>query len=249
MVSYSHITVENKSLKPIGEGLTDLLLGPEVGVSGQKALRGYVDSLIQTFENCRSGLSNEMIKAGEPAAQDFFLDLYNKELPRLQKAIEVNEAYLSDQARNDFVGEVRALLRKVVIPAYVRLAFTFTPRERNDFFLLPHKLHFIERIGWVVAGILMGGFVVWAPFIPLWSKEWILPFFLSGLIYPDLRKYFSVKRYEGELNRMVAKADLEIDRIEMAYLTGEKLSPEILGADDADLQPEQQQKLKQRNGN
>ena len=32
-------------------------------VSGRKTLRGYVDSLIQIFENCRTGLSNEAFDA------------------------------------------------------------------------------------------------------------------------------------------------------------------------------------------
>lgn len=249
VVIYSDTNVENKPLKSIVQGLKDLLLGPQVGVTGQKALKGYVGSLIQTFENCRPGLSNEMIEGRGPAAEDFFLDLYNKELPRLKKAIEMNEAYLSEETRNDFSSEVCEVLTKVVIPAYVRLAVSFTPRERNDFYLLPHKLHFLERIAWAFAGMILGAFVVWAPFIPIWSKEWVLPFSLAGLIYTDLRKFFSVKRYEGELNRMVANADLEINRIEMAYLTDQKLLPEIPGAEDADLQAEEQQKLKQRNRN
>src|SRR5205809_7438744 len=118
-------------MKPIVQGLRDLLLGSQVGVSGQKALKGYVDSLIQTFENCRSGLSNEMIEGGESSAADFFLDLYNKELPRLSKSIEMNEAYLSEETRKAFFSEVCGVLTKVVIPAYVRLAVGFTPRERN----------------------------------------------------------------------------------------------------------------------
>lgn len=244
MVIYPGIVVENKSLKPIVQGLKDLVLG-QVDVSAPKILRGYVDSLIQTFENCRPGLTTEMIEGGESTAADFFLDLYNKELPRLEKAIEMNEAYLSEETRKDFFSEVCAVLTKVVIPAYVRLAVNFTPRERNDFYLLPHKLHFLERIAWAVAGMALGGFVVWAPFIPLWSKEWVLPFALAGLVFSDLRKFFSVKRYESELNRMVAKADLEIDRIEMAYLT-EKLSPEVPGLEEPDLQTGKQEKLNHR---
>lgn len=248
VVIYSDTIVENKSPKPLSQWLRDLLLGPQVDVSGRKTLRGYVDSLIQIFENCRTGLSNEKIKEGESAAQNFFLDLYDKELPRLRKAIEVNEAYLSEETRNDFFNEVCDVLKKVVIPAYVRLAVSFTPRERNDFYLLPPKLHSLERVAWAGAGIVLGAFVVWAPFIPIWSKEWVLPFALAGLVYTDLRKYFAVKRYEGELNQVVAKADLEIDRIEMAYLTGEKLSPEILSVDDEGPRPEIPEKLKQHNG-
>ena len=207
MVIYPEIAVENKSSGPIVRGFRNLIFGSQIAVASEKTSRSYLDSLIRTFENCRSGLSNETLESGESAAENFFLDLYNKELPRLEKAVEINAVYLSQEARKDFFDEVRAVLIKVVIPAYVRLAFSFTPRERNDFFLLPGKLHFLERVLWAIGGIILGAFVVWAPFIPLWSKEWVLPFFLAGLIFPDLRKAFSTSRYEGELNRMVARAD------------------------------------------
>lgn len=226
------------------QGLKALLLG-QAEEYPRRSLRGYVDSLIQTFENCRSGLSNETIEGGESASADFFFDLYNKELGRLSKAIEMNEAYLSDETRKQFFHEVCEVLTKVVIPAYVRLAVSFTHRERNDFYLLPHKLHFLERIFWAIGGMILGAFVVWAPFIPIWSKEWVLPFAISGLIFPDLRRFFSMKRYESELNRMVARADLEIDRIEMAYLT-EKISPEIQPAEDESQKPEQERLNQQK---
>ncbi|MBI1846842.1 MAG: hypothetical protein HYR86_07705, partial [Candidatus Rokubacteria bacterium] len=117
------------------------------------------------------------------------------------------------------------LVRQVVVPAYVRLATRFTRRERNGFFLAPDPWHALERVGWAAAGIALGAFVVWAPFIPLWSKEWVLPFFIAGLVFPSLRRAVALKGYEAELNRVVSRADAEISRIDTAYLTnGEPLA-------------------------
>lgn len=228
-------------MKAIFEGWK-ALFRPQVELSNRKALIGYVDSLIQTFENCRAGLSDHTIAGGEDAAEHYFLDLYNKELPRLQSSIQLHEGYMPAETRARFFDEVCTLLRKVVIPAYVRLALHFTKRERNDFYLVPRHLQFLERIGWAAGGIFLGAFVVWAPFIPIWSKEWVLPFLIAGLIFPSLRRFFSIKQYENELNKLVTKTDLEIDRIEMAYLTGNELLSQTEGEDAGEFQEESKER-------
>lgn len=115
-------------------------------------------------------------------------------------------------------------MRKVVIPAYARLAARFTRRERNDFYLMPESLHGLERLGWAAAGVVLGAFVVWAPFIPLWAKEWILVFGIAGLVFPDIRRLLTLRRYECELNRLVGRADDEIWRHEMALLTSGEMT-------------------------
>jgi hypothetical protein len=115
-----------------------------------------------------------------------------------------------------------------VIPAYAQEAFRFINRERNDFYMTREGLHGLERAGWCVAGIVVGSFVVWAPFIPLWSKEWILPFALGGLFFPDLRRYWSNRRYEEKLNTIVDRTEDELARIDMAYLLSSETTGEIV---------------------
>ncbi|MEW6366641.1 MAG: hypothetical protein AB1714_18585 [Acidobacteriota bacterium] len=193
---------------------------------------GFIDSLLQTFENCRPGLSDELIDEGEERVRRFFAEIYEKEVPRLQSTMQVQEAHLPEPTRVRFIGEVDELIRKVLIPAYARLACRYTPRERNDFYFTPDALHILERVGWCVAGMAVGGFIVWAPFIPLWSKEWVLPFAVGGLFFPNLRRLFAIKRYESELNRLVVRTDHEIYRIEMAYLTREG----VLAKEPAELE-------------
>ncbi len=200
----------------LGRVLSQLARGPS---TGGENLDGFVDSLLQAFENCRSGLTEEQLRGGEAAVRAFFLELYEKEVPRLQETIRLKESLLSEAARGELFRRVDALVRDVVLPAYVRLAVRFTPRERNDFYVLPEGLHGLERLLWVGAGIALGAFIVWAPFIPLWEKEWVLPFAFGGLFTPDLRRYLALRRYNRDLNRLVRAADQEIARLDAAYLT------------------------------
>ena len=197
-------------------------------------LNGFVDSLLQSFENHRAGLDDARLGAGGEEA--FFLELYRKEVPRLRGMIHDQELALAESSRADFFRDVDDYVRQVVVPAYARLAGRFTRRERNDFYLTPESLHGLERLGWAAAGMLLGMFVVWAPFIPLWSKEWVLVFALGGLVFPNLRRYFALRRYQSEVNELVMRADDEIWRKDLAYVTEgatQRATPPDLAAQSA----------------
>ena len=180
-------------------------------------LNGFVDSLLQSFENHRAGLADT--KLGTGGEEAFFLELYKKEVPRLRGMIHDQELALTESSRADFFRDVDDYVRQVVVPAYARLAGRFTRDERNDFYLTPESLHGLERLGWAAAGLLLGLFVVWAPFIPIWSKEWVLVFAVGGFVFPNVRRYFALRRYQNEVNGLVMRADDEIWRKDLAYVT------------------------------
>jgi hypothetical protein len=183
----------------------------------RRMLDGFVDSLLQTFENCRPGLRDETIASGGTAA--FFGDLYEKEVERLREQVRRTQTHLSATERDDLFRRVDDRVRQVVLPAYVRLTAAHTRRERNDFYVVPEALHGAERVGWAVLGLLLGAFVVWAPFIPLWSKEWVLAFGLGGFLFPGLRRVFALRRYQGALDELVQRTDDEIWRMDMNLIT------------------------------
>src|SRR5262245_46598623 len=187
----------------------------------ERTLGGFFDGLLQTFENCRAGLSDAQAQHGGEEVERFFTRLYEKEAPRLHDAIALHGAHLAPEARQQLTKEVDERVREVVVPAYVRLAAPITVRERNDFYLAPPRLHGLERLASTVAGMLVGAFIVWAPFIPIWSKELILVFGLGGLVFPELRRLFALRRYQSELNRLVARTDGDVARLELALFTGE----------------------------
>jgi hypothetical protein len=186
---------------------------------GPKPLDGFVDSLVQKLENCRAGLTDETLARGAREVEAWASALCDQEAPRLRDAIRLEEPHLTREAREELFRKVDDLVRKVVVPGWVRLAARFTPRERNGFYALPEPFHGVERAACAVLGMGLGFFVVWAPFIPIWSKEVVLPFVVGGIFFPELRSWLSLRRYEQDLNVLVARADHEIARIDLAYLT------------------------------
>jgi hypothetical protein len=187
-------------------------------------LSGFVDSLLQTFENCRPGLSDEALKKPDEV-RAYVTDLYEKEKPRLAELIQVENSHLSDELLRELVGKIDSRIRDVLIPAYARVARRFTLRERNDFYLVPDGFHVAERLLLTAVGIVMGIYMVRAPFIPLWGKEGVFLCMLAGLVYPEVRRWVAFKRYVSEVNELVAKTDDEIFRMDLALLTRETPLP------------------------
>ncbi len=208
-------------------------------------LGGFVDSLLQMFENCRPGLTDETLRKGPEGVERFFLDLYEKERGRLSETIQQQEQHLSAADRRELFERVDERIHKVVVPAYVRVAARFTPRERNDFFLAPEPLHGLERLGFTAAGIAIGAFAVWAPFIPLWEKEWVLAFAVAGLVFPSIRRFLSLRRYQAELNALVTRTDNEIWRMDLAYLTDD-MSEKAAGLESAADETVEEARLRAR---
>jgi hypothetical protein len=183
---------------------------------GHRTLDGFLVSLLQTFENSRPGLTTEMLATG--GVEAFFRDLYENEVRVLRERIGAL-THLSKDEQEELFQRVDERIRRVVVPAYARLASSFTPRERNDFYLAREGLHGLERVAWGILGIALGAFAIWAPFIPLWSKEWVLVFAAGGFVLPSLRRYFAFRRYQSELEDLVARTDDEIWRLDLGFMT------------------------------
>jgi len=185
----------------------------------------WADRLLQGFEDRRAGLPEPLT---ETVATRFFGAYLDEQLPQMREGLALQTEGMAPEAQEALVRELENLARGVLLPAYVRLTTHFTRRERNDFYLVPEKLHGVERLLWSVAGMLVGAFVVWSPFIPLWAREWIIPFVLAGLVFPDLRRWWASRRYEKELNALVLAADREASRLMLGHLMTGSVSPEPL---------------------
>ncbi len=80
-----------------------------------RVLDGFVDSLLQTFENCRPGLSDQLLGAEGEAPEAFFRGLYEKETPR--KEAEAlgklgGDAYVKMQVAKQFAQK-----KILIVPA------------------------------------------------------------------------------------------------------------------------------------
>jgi hypothetical protein len=194
-----------------------------------RMLDGFVDSLVQTFENCRPGLSDAAVSEKGSAVEGYFLGFYEKERSRLHELVEVSYSHMSEGDRQALESKIDERIKNVLIPAYARVARRFTVRERNDFYHSKEGWHGAERIAFGLGGILLAFLMMILRFIPLTAREVVALLALGGLFYPELRRVFAWKGFESQLNQLVERTDDEIFRMDLALLTRE-VPPKAVGA-------------------
>jgi hypothetical protein len=176
-------------------------------------LDGFVASILQSFENCRAGLSDEAAREGGSRAEAFFRDLYERERERLGPAAAA-QAHLAPAARAELQARVDALARNVLLPAYTRLACAHTVGERKGFYAAPPSLRELERLGFALLGLVLGALAVYAPFIPVASPLWMIASTVGGFAFPNIRGALARRRYREAIAGLQADADREILRLD-----------------------------------
>jgi len=115
------------------------------------------------------------------------------------------------------------------LPQYVRHAIEQTRLEQANYDLWRHGEP-ASRAVYALAGLVVGGLIWWAPFIPIQEK--LLAPILAGVgfIYPELKRWVFELRHIRTMNRLVAHAEkYQKDRRLHAYSTQKELD-EALGA-------------------
>lgn len=84
----------------------------------------------------------------------------------------------------------------------------------------------VARLAYVGLGLVLGGFAVWAPFIPIWEK-WF-PFAVAALAWflPDLQARWHKRRYARELGAIVSAIDRAQPALDRHVTIAELLPPE-----------------------
>jgi hypothetical protein len=65
----------------------------------------------------------------------------------------------------------------------------------------------IARLAFGFGGLAIGGFILWAPFIPVWEKWFPFALCVGAFFLPDLTRWWQRRRYAKELGQIVATLD------------------------------------------
>jgi hypothetical protein len=101
------------------------------------------------------------------------------------------------------------------VPARWRaVAHPFTEIEKHDF-LLWRGGDVVARLVYVFVGLAVGGFCVWAPFIPIWEKWFPFLLALASWWLPSAQVAYQRRRYARLLGNIVSqleRAQPQLDR-------------------------------------
>ncbi|MEP7011833.1 MAG: hypothetical protein ABJC13_16035 [Acidobacteriota bacterium] len=131
------------------------------------------------------------------------------------------------------LGSYWQMLEKEVmvasLPQYVRHAIEQTRLEQSNFDLWRHGDP-ASRAAYALGGLVIGGLIWWAPFIPIFEKGLAPVMAGIGFVYPELRRWVFELRHIRTMNRLVAHAEkYQKDRRLHAYSQQAELD-EALGA-------------------
>jgi hypothetical protein len=119
---------------------------------------------------------------------------------RLRLGEDLRRQYASLGADGDY-QRVEREVREVLVPRYVAFALPYTRLERHGGGAWRGG-DLVARVVLALIGLSVGGFIVWAPFIPVWEK-W-LPFVLMILapFLPDLQRAWHRASYQARVSAL-----------------------------------------------
>jgi len=136
----------------------------------------------------------------------------------------VRAAYRESELPAAYFEALEGELRGALPAAWRAVAVPFTALEARGFGRWRGG-DLGARLTYVLGGLVLGGLIVWLPFIPIWEK-WV-PFALavSGWWLPDAQVAWHRRRYGRELGRIVRRFEASQRALEARVPMSELLPP------------------------
>lgn len=136
----------------------------------------------------------------------------------------VRQAYLETALPPSYFDALEHELATVLPAAWRQVAVPFTELEARRFGLWRGG-DLVARLAYVLGGLVLGGLLVWLPFVPVWEK-WV-PFAMSaaGAWLPSAQVVWHRHRYARELGRIALRLAASQPALEACVPMSELLPP------------------------
>lgn len=165
-------------------------------------------AVIQECEHRRGSLSEETADS----------DL--KEIAR-RKMVSMQRAYEECAGTPAYWKELEHEVLETAIPKYVPAAIEQTRLERGHYDLW-REGDLGSRVLWGLLGLIVGGLIVWVPFIPIFWKPFAFICAAGGFLYPELKKTAFDFRHSRLLNHLIKRAE-KFQKSRVEFVTTEEV--------------------------
>ena len=128
--------------------------------------------------------------------------------------LPVRREYASRELPAVYLTALEQELLASIPTRWLDSARQFTADERRHFGIWRGG-DVIARLSFLAVGGLVGAFIVWAPFIPIWEKWLPIPLAIAAWYLPDLQASWHRRRYARRLGEIVLSletAQAQLDR-------------------------------------
>jgi len=164
-----------------------------------------------------------------------------------KKLDEIQVSYEEMGGTAPYWDDLEREVLEVTLPQYIPAAVEQTRLEKSSYDLW-RQGDPAARAVYTLIGLILGGLIVLAPFIPIWEDSFAFFLAVAGLLYPEIKQLYFDRRHARFLNRLIVQAEKYQNDSRLHYLSDARLQEELdaVGA-EKEKKPARQGRKKEKN--
>ena len=152
------------------------------------------------------------------------------------KLAEIRESYEECGGTAGYWKELEREVLETALPQYIPAAVEQTRLEKTNYDLW-RQGDPAARALFGLIGLVIGGLIIAAPFIPIWEDAFALALAAVGFLYPEIKKTAFDFRHARVLNRLIAKAEKYQKDQRIHYVSEARLEEELKAVETTARRP------------
>lgn len=143
-----------------------------------------------------------------------------------RKLVEVRESYLEAGGGAPYWQTLEREVMETAMPQYIPRAVEQTRLEQSNYDLW-RRGDPLCRALFGLAGLVAGGLIIAAPFIPIWEDTFALLLAGSGFFFPEVKKTAFDYRHSRLLNKLIVDAEKYQKNPRLHFVTQAQIEAEL----------------------
>jgi hypothetical protein len=154
-----------------------------------------------------------------------------------EKLEEIRESYRESGGTPAYWQALEREVLETALPQYLPAAVEQTRLEKTRYDLW-RQGDTLARVTFALIGLVLGGLIVAAPFIPIWEDAFAFVLAVMGLLYPEVKQLAGDLRHSRLLNRLIGHAEKYQKDERLHYLSTSRLEEELQSMGTVEKQEE-----------
>ena len=142
------------------------------------------------------------------------------------KLAEIRESYEECGGTAAYWQDLEREVLETALPQYVPAAVEQTRLEKTNYDLW-RQGDPAARALFGLIGLIIGGLIIAAPFIPIFEDAFAFALAAAGFLYPEIKKTFLDFRHTRVLNRLITQAERYQKNQRIHYVSEARLNEEL----------------------
>ena len=142
------------------------------------------------------------------------------------KLAEIHESYQELGGTGAYWHQLEREVMETALPEYIPAAIEQTRLEKTNYGLWRNGDP-AARALFGLLGLVIGGLIIKAPFIPIFEDTFAFLLTAAGFLYPEIKKTYFDYRHSRFLNRMIVHAEKYQKNQRLHYMSEAKLREEL----------------------